>query len=108
MSNAPSIRFIDQTAISNSADAANVVVHEGDLRAFNVHLQLTAAAGTAVVQVQGPGGLWVDHTTAIDVTADAIVITAASKAESYKSVRVTFTGTGGTNTIAVALELRAP
>lgn len=92
--------------IVDTADAAAVLVAPGDLRSFVVHIQVTASAGTALLEVTGPGGLWVTHTAAIDCTADVLVILGATITETYASARVTFTGTSSTNTLSVSLEPR--
>ena len=102
------VKFKDDPVIEDTADATPVVVAGGDLRKYHLRIQVSAGAGTALLEVTGPGGAWVEHTAALDCTADAFVILGASEVEVYRSARVTFTGTSNTNTLHVSRELRKP
>ena len=99
---------------TNTADATPVVIGAGespaitDLLPYFVQIQVIAAAGTCLVEVQGPGGSWTTHTSTADPVTNAVVNLSASKSEAYTAARVTFAGTGGTNTVHTRLETREP
>jgi hypothetical protein len=101
-------------ARTNTADATPVVIGAGespaitDLLPYFVQIQVIAAAGTCLVEVQGPGGNWTTHTSTADPITNDIINLSASKSEAYTAARVTFTGTGGTNTVRTRLETREP
>lgn len=99
---------------TNTADATPVVIGAGEspaianLLPFFVQIQVGAGAGTCLVEVQGPNGDWTTHTSGADPVTDDIINLSASKSEFYAAARVTFTGSGGTNTVRTRLELREP
>ena len=105
--NLPMTKRILDSLISNTADAAAEEIPGGDLRPFYITVQVSAVAGTALLEVRVlPGGEWVTHTAAMDCAVDEVKILSGSIAEVYHSARVTFTGTSGTNTIRIGLDRR--
>jgi hypothetical protein len=80
-----------------------VLLSPGDLRPYIAHAAVKAAAGTALFEVQNPGGDWVTHTAGVDCTVPNLTILSATIPESYRSARVTFAGTGDLNTLSVSL-----
>lgn len=100
-----------EKTITDTADLAviSVFAEMGSLAGkllenYAIALHLLGAAGTGAIQAKIPGGELADHTTAIDVTGDGVIVFLSEESTVYyREAEVIFTGTGATNSLRISL-----